>query len=207
MIEQINELVITESESFRNILDNENLGGRYCSFKSYYGDILKILSEEEKDTYIDQTHHFKALVKIGILTKGRVLKQLDEEGNKEEYPTFVKDKNGDYFPPEDITNQLIRMWKDKDADIDTVYLGIYRIKRNSYGFNCENNGQLEERVTAPVVLMLEQLNDKLDEIYNIPKDNEDIRRQALKDKAKLMDVNQSDIQKMQEVVAIKRILG
>lgn len=116
--------------------------GLYCSFRASYGKVIATLDEDEASEHIDEGLYFMGLSKLGIIVKGRLLKD-----------GFVEDKKGSWFPPADIADKLY-----DEAD---GYEGIYRRKAGTFGFNCDNEKALNINALAPVAELLRRVNDEL----------------------------------------------
>ena len=116
--------------------------GKYCSFRASYGKVIATLDAHDASEHIDEGLYFKALVKLGILEKGRILKT-----------GFINDKHGSYFPPAEISED---MYDDSDA-----INGIYRKKRGTFGFNCDNEDLLNTKALQPTAELLRRVNDEL----------------------------------------------
>ncbi len=124
------------------ITDRVFSDGKYCSFRAAYGKVIKTLDDIDASDFIDENLYFKAIVKLGILIKGRLLKD-----------GFIPEHNGSHYPPEDIAMIMI---DDRDSSNS-----IYRRLRGSWGFNCDNEAELNTLALTPVAELLRTVNAEL----------------------------------------------
>ena len=191
------ELILTENQSTGRILDRVFLGGRYCSFDSYYGNIYEILVEEENDEYINQKYYFEALIKLGITFRGNIYKD-EEDDISTFHPDNTKQK---HFPPKEVTDIMIEALQ--DSENGSVFHGIYGTKRGkNFGFNCENEEELRTLVDIPVLNLLRQLNTDLKEAHMDDITEDEL--QTNKQMAKMLGVTLTSIKRYRAKTVIER---
>ena len=139
-------------DAIKDVAINNGIAKGYCSFREFYGRIIKQSQDIGCDTFIDEGIYFKALVKLGIVTKGRIVK--DE---------FIHDKNGTYLPAnEDIALKLYNKAKASDNEFES--LSYFMTKRGTFGFNCESP-DIQDLVTEPVLALLCKYNTEMEQVY------------------------------------------
>ncbi len=194
-MEQTNELVITENESMANVIDRIFLGGKYCSFKAYYGNILKELSKTNDEEEIDEKLYFMALEKAGIVMRGKTYTLPDDE-----VPTFHIDKDGSLHPPKQKTDLMLAEMNEEN--VWSVSTGIYATKRRSFGFNCENDELMKDLVENPVIKILKILNSELIDAKNVGNTKEE--KKALRASTKAMGITITGLKELRKDTILAR---
>ena len=134
-----NTAIVTMTNTVNTPVSGYNtMTGKYCSYKSFYGAVINALENDEVSTeYINERHYFRALEKLKIVTRGNL---SIKDGEAE----VTRNKMGQLYPP----NASIQKVFDNEAD------GVYRKKRDTYGFNCENAEDMTTMVLNPTVELL-----------------------------------------------------
>jgi len=135
----------------------DTLKGAYCSYKAFQGRLWMELENFNINTdYFNQTHYFKALVKLEILRLGN-LRDTSFVPNR---------KHGTYFPPEASFRVMVQNSTDKDGNViinaSEQSHGVYRRKRGTWGFNCSDNKRLDEDVLTPLFIIFSELDTELE---------------------------------------------
>ena len=160
-------LITTESRSLGNVIGHMNLEGRYCSFQAFYGDVLRRLEEVEKNEYVNEDMYISALIKLGIVVRGKNMKGIGDDGEKDEVPTMHIGEGIKLLPPKEITDLMLEEMYTEPGN-DSPEHGIYRVKRTTtFGFNCQGAEALLEEVTIPVFNLMSQVNDEIEAVYAI----------------------------------------
>ena len=172
-------LVDIKNDSMKAIVKHDSLDGLYASFNQFQAAVMEKLKDTGEDQFIDRNLYFCALSKLGIISRGRVLKLVysmigpnDVFGEptiiekKGEYPqleeTKMKEDNSSWYPPKAYTDSMNKeLWEPGTDKTRTVSAGIYRIKNGNYGFNCENQITLEIAIIEPVVELLTAVNQAI----------------------------------------------
>lgn len=155
-----------EGTSEEDVKEYNTLNGKYCSYKSFAGRLWATLERMEISTdYFNERHYFKALEKIEVLRKGHVNENI-----------FIPNKKtGNYYPMQNSFGMMLDNTESSHS--------VYRRKRGTWGFNCDDNQHLNEQVLAPLVNLFIMLEFDLSmELAQFDKDHPDFQatKKALK---------------------------
>ncbi len=133
-------LVATGNDTLNDVTEFSGLSEGYCSFKEYYGRIIKSAQDNDCDTFVDETIYFRALVKLGIISKAKIISG-----------SYILDGDRNYLPPE--KEALVLQSRFKRLKDEFIPLGVYMMKRGPVGFNCASD-DIDAMVKEPLVAAL-----------------------------------------------------
>jgi hypothetical protein len=151
-------LIQTNNENVdRNVKVSGTAYG-YISYRGFCNSIVDELGDVNCSDFIDEKICFKALVKLGILKKGKFAKNKLSEGSE-----------GAYYPKNDETTISLLTHKGEEFYSE----GIYMRKRETIGFNAASN-QYDALLKKPMLELLCEFNKAMVKAYAIHKEQKEV---------------------------------
>ncbi len=139
------------------VTEHDTLLGKYCSYKAFYGAVINALENEDISTeYINERHYFRGLEKLNIVTRGNL-------SIKDDTCVLTINRMGSLYPNKDA---IQRVYSDGSS-------GIYRMKRDTFGFNCENAKLMVSGVLNPIVDLLSKVATEMEVAIEKINDNKE----------------------------------